>query len=234
MIKWLEKWKEEISDDMCRIKIETLDNPGWIVEINLEYTGFEIKEFEKFSYDNSDDDWIVCEIENKTFIGSGDPYKLENIINIFRLWIENKEICIKYKNNVKRMEPIYYLQNWYNNQCDGYWEHIFGIKIYEYQNFSWVVEIDVVDTDIEDKPFKEIDINNGNNDWIFCKVEDNGTHLKDKDTDLYKLYGLRWPNREYDDYNIFIEYKKFIGKGDKFKLEMILKIFKDWIERNYY
>jgi len=60
MINWLEKWKNQFPEDVCRIKIQTLDNPGWIVEINLENTGFEIKEFEKVSFDNSDDDWIVC------------------------------------------------------------------------------------------------------------------------------------------------------------------------------
>lgn len=128
MINWLEKWKNQFPEDVCRIKIQTLDNPGWIVEINLENTGFEIKEFEKVSFDNSDDDWIIC------------------------------------------------------------------------------------------------------------NVEDNGTHSKDKDddTDLYKLYGLKWPNRKYNDCNVFIEHKKFIGKGDQFKLEMILKIFKNWAETGEY
>lgn len=236
MINWLEKWKNQFPEDVCRIKIQTLDNPGWIVEINLENTGFEIKEFEKVSFDNSDDDWIVCEIKNKTFTGVGDPYKLEDIIDIFKSWIENKEVYVKCKNNIKRIEPIDYLQNWYNDQCDGYWEHIFEIKIYDCKNFIWVVEIDITDTYLEDKPFKKIDMNNGKNDWIICNVEDNGTHSKDKDddTDLYKLYGLKWPNRKYNDCNVFIEHKKFIGKGDQFKLEMILKIFKNWAETGEY
>ena len=57
---------------------------------------------------------------------------------------------------------------------------------------------------------------------------------KDDDTDPYKLHGLKWPNRKYNDCNVFIEHKKIQERGDQFKLEMILKIFKNWAETGEY
>ena len=94
LFEWLSKWYSSMCVDEWEhfygIKIETLDNPGWIVTINLLETCYQDKEFISFDNDYSDDDWIKCYIKENQFIGVGDPTKLEKIILIFKTWIESQ------------------------------------------------------------------------------------------------------------------------------------------------
>lgn len=69
------------------ITIETLDNPGWSVAINLEDTDLAeavlIKPDVVIGQKVEQNDWVQCWIENKTFYGIGDPLKLSLIVSQF-------------------------------------------------------------------------------------------------------------------------------------------------------
>lgn len=91
-IKWLEEWyKSQCIDDWQHfygVKIDTLDNPGWRVTIDLAETALVNIVFEEYDVINSDDDWIHCQVKGECFDGYGDPSKLEEIITIFKEWVE--------------------------------------------------------------------------------------------------------------------------------------------------
>jgi len=70
------------------------------------------------------------------------------------------------------MNVLAELQNWYQSQCNGDWEHEYGIEIGNLDNPGWEVKIDLIGTELENKQFKEIEIDNSDDDWIFCKAED--------------------------------------------------------------
>ncbi len=93
-IKWLQKWYEnECNGDWEHsfgINIETTDNPGWAIQIELNDTKWENLKVEYKLIENTENDWIAFKIENKTFFGYGDPQKLDKLIGIFREIIENK------------------------------------------------------------------------------------------------------------------------------------------------
>lgn len=66
------------------IKIETLDNPGWNINIDLTDTDLEdLPEMEYQLIEKNEDDWYGISIKDKIFGGAGDPLKLEVIINEF-------------------------------------------------------------------------------------------------------------------------------------------------------
>ncbi len=92
-IKWLEEWyKSQCVNDWQHfygVKIETLDNPGWSVTIDLADTALEDKTFEEYEVTNSDDDWIHCRVKAEHFEGFGDPSKLKEIILKFMEWTQN-------------------------------------------------------------------------------------------------------------------------------------------------
>ena len=71
------------------VKIGTIDNPGWGVDIDLLDTLLQDKPFQKIQVDNGDDDWIVCLVKDNIFTGAGDPNKLEIILKTFRDWVES-------------------------------------------------------------------------------------------------------------------------------------------------
>jgi len=70
------------------ITIESLDNPGWRVLIDLTGTKLEQIDFEKINNTESESKWIVCKVENNKFIGAGGPQQLNEVLNIFIDWVK--------------------------------------------------------------------------------------------------------------------------------------------------
>jgi NOL1/NOP2/fmu family ribosome biogenesis protein len=71
------------------------------------------------------------------------------------------------------MSAIQELQKWYYSQCDGDWEHDFGVCIDTLDNPGWRVRIQLQGTLLEGKPFEAIELRmEHERDWMSCKVED--------------------------------------------------------------
>ena len=69
------------------------------------------------------------------------------------------------------MEMIKWLEDWYKSQCVDNWEHMSVINIYTVDNPGWRVKIDIIDTEVENKPFEDYEYNlEDDNDWMFCQV----------------------------------------------------------------
>ncbi len=68
------------------IRIDTLDNPGWRVQIDVRDTGLEIDDFVAVAVTRSDVDWIVCEIKAGVYEGVGGVGNLEEIVEVFLRW----------------------------------------------------------------------------------------------------------------------------------------------------
>ena len=63
------------------------------------------------------------------------------------------------------------LERWYESHCDGDWEHSFGVVIRTLDNPGWMVKVNLLDTELEDVPFPELNDIEPERDWIVCKVE---------------------------------------------------------------
>ncbi|MEY2498899.1 MAG: hypothetical protein QOD12_2455 [Verrucomicrobiota bacterium] len=68
------------------VKIESLDNPGWSVLIDLVKTPLCSKSFVEIRTEESETDWITCRVKDGKFEGFGDPRKLGKILDLFREW----------------------------------------------------------------------------------------------------------------------------------------------------
>ncbi|OHB76102.1 MAG: hypothetical protein A2Z34_10585 [Planctomycetes bacterium RBG_16_59_8] len=86
----LEAWYTNVCDGdwehQFGIHIETLDNPGWSVNINIAETPIADKEFSKVKHERGDCNWVHCWVEDETFKGRGGPNNLREILNIFAIW----------------------------------------------------------------------------------------------------------------------------------------------------
>lgn len=75
------------------LKIVTLDNPGWVVEISLTDTEVEDKYFAPVDICRSEDEWIYAKVElskdgkNDTFRLFCGPQNLSEAVGIFRSWV---------------------------------------------------------------------------------------------------------------------------------------------------
>lgn len=92
-LQWIQQWYQSQCNGVWEhkngITIETLDNPGWLVKIDLASTGMEEKSFEKIFVDLSDEDWISCQVQNGQFVGRGGPFKLGTILHAFKTFVQN-------------------------------------------------------------------------------------------------------------------------------------------------
>ena|SRR5882762_9791465 len=70
------------------VTIETLDNPGWRVTIDLVGTPLQSVAMSTVRREKSPQDWLVCEVERDQFRGNGDARKLLVILQFFQSWAE--------------------------------------------------------------------------------------------------------------------------------------------------
>ncbi|WP_327339050.1 immunity 53 family protein [Streptomyces sp. NBC_01324] len=64
-------------------------------------------------------------------------------------------------------EPLLdWLQNWYAQQCDGDWEHEWGVKIATLDNPGWTIEIDLKETDLEEREYTLQEVGRSAQDWV--------------------------------------------------------------------
>ncbi len=96
MLNWIENWfNSQCNGDWEHnygMKIETIDNPGWNVEIDFNNTGLKYGDVPWKLYEKSENNWIGIKVENNKFYSSGDPKKLHKILEIFKFLIESKSI----------------------------------------------------------------------------------------------------------------------------------------------
>ena len=69
------------------IEINTLDNPGWRINIDLEGTGLEATAFaaveENYEHET---DWLRCWVADGRFQAAGGPLRLSRMIRVFLDW----------------------------------------------------------------------------------------------------------------------------------------------------
>lgn len=90
---WIMKWYEKNCDGdwehSFRITIETLDNPGWSVKIDLDGTTFPQIDNPWKMIERTEKDWYGYSISDDQFSASGDPTKLPFLVDIFRQFSES-------------------------------------------------------------------------------------------------------------------------------------------------
>lgn len=92
ILKWIQNWYLQNCDENWEhcygVNISTLDNPGWMVDIDLTDTSLENKEFKVVDIERSELDWIYCNVSDNTFHGNGGSNNLEEILTVFQNWVE--------------------------------------------------------------------------------------------------------------------------------------------------
>jgi Immunity protein 53 len=87
LIAKLVEWYSEQCDGEWEhglgIDLTTVDNPGWMLKVNLRGTALEASHFEPINVIKSENDWLNCHKKQAEFVGAGDPSKLAAILEYF-------------------------------------------------------------------------------------------------------------------------------------------------------
>lgn len=68
-------------------------------------------------------------------------------------------------------DELGFLETWYRAQCNGYWEHAYGMTIETLDTPGWLVTIDLAETPLEDRSMEPLRQENSDKDWLVCTVE---------------------------------------------------------------
>lgn len=96
VLQWLQGWYHQQCDGDWEhqngISVQTLDNPGWRVTINLEDTTLEERSFTTVEWENNVADWGRCWVTDGVFHGAGGPLTLIPLLTVFRQWVADDQI----------------------------------------------------------------------------------------------------------------------------------------------
>lgn len=95
-VNWLTDWFAARCDGEWEsdfgITIETVNNPGWMVRIDLDGTGLDPSSFRGVAEQRSPSDWVECKVEDGAFLGGGGVGNLDEVVGVFRAWVEGKGV----------------------------------------------------------------------------------------------------------------------------------------------
>jgi len=73
----------------------------------------------------------------------------------------------------KSMNPVQFLQSWYQLQTNGEWERSRGVTIETLDTPGWMVTVDLAGTTLDGHGMKAIKEERSEGDWLLCEVEHN-------------------------------------------------------------
>lgn len=88
LCEWYERQCADGWHEDHGVKIDTLDNPGWSMKIDLEGTPAMGKSFADLRIERSDRDWIAARKSGEVFEAFGGTANLEEIIEVFLNWVD--------------------------------------------------------------------------------------------------------------------------------------------------
>jgi hypothetical protein len=65
-----------------------------------------------------------------------------------------------------------WIQHWYASQCNGHWEHGYGITIKTLDNPGWNIAIDLSETSLEGTEIEYESIEQSETDWYAVYIKD--------------------------------------------------------------
>jgi hypothetical protein len=91
----IEKWYADRCDGEWEhswgVKIETLDNPGWRIRINLNKTPAQLRALPRQKIDRAETDWIYYWVDNATFHAACGPTNLSETFGLFLAWFDSTD-----------------------------------------------------------------------------------------------------------------------------------------------
>lgn len=91
-LAWLQAWYAARCDGDWEhgggISIETLDNPGWLLRVDVVGTPLEVRSLDSREIHRSAHDWVSIRLVEGRFQAACGPLNLGEAIHEFRLWAE--------------------------------------------------------------------------------------------------------------------------------------------------
>lgn len=95
LLTHLERWYARHCDGSWEhqygIRIETLDNPGWRLEIDLHGTSLLLHGYDELTVERTSTDWLRCRVRDGKFEGFGGQSNLKELLQAFLQLAEQEQ-----------------------------------------------------------------------------------------------------------------------------------------------
>ena len=89
------------------------------------------------------------------------------------------------------VDDFAWLTEWYASQCNGDWEHTYGVNLTNLDNPGWSLTVDLEDTDLEKCAFAAVEHNlTSDVSWWTCRVKDNKFEAQCGSRDLLSVLAI--------------------------------------------
>lgn len=79
------EWESEYG-----LTIESVNNPGWMVRVDLDGTGLNPATFRAVTEQRDERNWVECKVQDGVWLGGGGLGNLDELVGIFRAWVEGR------------------------------------------------------------------------------------------------------------------------------------------------
>jgi hypothetical protein len=69
------------------VVVESLDNPGWQIRVDLAGTRWAGRPFDVQQHDRGEHDWLRCWVDATQWHAAAGPCNLEEAVNVFLEWV---------------------------------------------------------------------------------------------------------------------------------------------------
>src|ERR1043166_3852509 len=93
LLHWLQGWYQRHCNGEWEhaygVQVESLDNPGWMVRIDLKHTELEHVDLDRLEESRTATDWINCSRTADQFVAAGGSRNLTELLSVFRAWADS-------------------------------------------------------------------------------------------------------------------------------------------------
>jgi len=117
------------------------------------------------------------------------------------------------------MNLITWLEDWYTSNCDGDWEHQYGISIETLDNPGWHLKLNLTYTLYDDVAFEEIKIERTEHDWVWCRKFDGNIDCMGGPKNFGEMLGIvkKWMDDNKPDMAVISEHFREIMECREFR-----------------
>jgi hypothetical protein len=94
-LTWLQAWYAAQCDGQWEqsygVLIDTLDNPGWLLRVDLADTALAGRSLDRREIHRSEHDWLSIQLADNRFEAACGPLNLGEAVHEFRLWAERPQ-----------------------------------------------------------------------------------------------------------------------------------------------
>lgn len=166
LVDWFVGERALMPDGEYRVHLESLDNPGWYLQVRLVGTEVSGEVWPMIAREPTRDGFLYTWSDGELFTGASGTLNLRESLAQFEAFVRTTRGEVAQERSVaSRADELDYLMEWSAAQCDEDWEHIFGTRIKAVPGTGWSLRVDIEETGLDGVLQDVLELRVSDDDW---------------------------------------------------------------------